>query len=521
MMVGCQVEPMATICRHDMSDSSASPFRVEEVTIAQLQAGYLDGTLTARAVTQAYLDRIETYDRRGPYLNSLISVNAHALADADRLDAALQSNGGLTGPLHGVPVIVKDNLDTVDQPTSSGVALFKDFVPPRDAFIVARLRAAGAILLAKASLSELAMGLADNINSVLPGFTRNPYNLAYASGGSSGGTGVAVAANLGTVGLGTDTGGSVRAPSSINNLVGIRPTVGLVSRTGMGPLDSQRDTPGPMGRSVEDVARLLDVIAGIDPADARTAKAVGHIPPTYTAFLDKDGLRSARIGVFRQALHLQDGADPRVAALFEAALDEFRVAGAVVFDDFNVPGFETFPRPPQTAARTKADWERYFAYEGPTFPIKTVAELRDAPIGQRVHPLHAPRIAEIAAVAVSPEDDPATVQGRKDEQLYRDAFGAAMDAAQVEALVLPVWSFPPVLNGDRGQTPQGSLTFIGSATQWPVVVVPIGFVGEQLPIGMQLLGRPWSESALIRFAYGYEQASHHRRPPTSAPALMF
>jgi amidase len=267
----------------------AATFPVAETTIAQLHAAYLTGTTTARDVTQAYLDRIEAYDKRGPYLNSLISLNAHALADADRLDAALGATGSLTGPPHGIPVIVKDKLDTIDVPTSYGVALCRGFVPPRDAFIVARLRAAGASLLAKASLSELAMGLADTINSVLLGFTRNPYNTAYASGGSSGGTAVAIAANFGTVGIGTDTGGSVRAPSSITNLVGIRPTVGLVSCTGMSPLDSQRDTPGPMGRTVEDIASLLDVLAGVDPADPRTASATGRIPPSYTAFLDRDG----------------------------------------------------------------------------------------------------------------------------------------------------------------------------------------------------------------------------------------
>jgi len=492
---------------------------VEETTIARLHAAYLAGTTTARAITQAYLDRIDAYDRRGPFLNSLITLNSRALAKADGLDAALQATGALSGPLHGVPVIVKDNLDTVDMPTTCGVAYFKDFVPTRDAYVVSRLRAAGAIVLAKASLSELALGLADNINSVLPGFTRNPYNLAYASGGSSGGTGVAIAANFGTVGLGTDTGGSVRAPASINNLVGLRPTVGLVSRTGMGPLDSQRDTPGPMGRSVEDVARLLDVMAGVDPADERTAAAADHIPRTYTAFLDPDGLRSTRIGVLRQALALQDGADPRVVGLFDAAVGSLRGAGAVVVDDFRVPGFEDLPLPPQTVARTKADWEAFFAYEGPTFPVSTVAELRDAPHGKRVHPLHAARIAEIAAVTRTPEEDPETIHGRQDEQRYRDAFRAAMDHAQVDALAFPVWTFPPVLLGDRFQSPQGSLTFIGSATQWPVVVVPMGFVGEQLPVGMQLLGKPCNEGQLIRFAYAYEQATRHRRPPESAPAI--
>jgi len=184
-----------------------------------------------------------------------------------------------------------------------------------------------------------------------------------------------------------------------------------------------------------------------------------------------------------------------------------------------VPGFEDLPRPPQTVARTKADWEAFFAYEGPTFPVKTVAELRDAPHGKRVHPPHAARIAEIAAVTRTPEEDPETIQGRQDEQRYRDAFGAAMDHAQVDALAFPVWTFPPVLLGDRFQSPQGSLTFIGSATQWPVVVVPMGFVGEQLPVGMQLLGKPWNEGQLIRFAYAYEQATRHRRPPESAPAI--
>src|SRR2546429_2268198 len=239
---------------------------IEEITIAQLHTAYVEGKATAREVTQAYLDRIAAYDKRGPYLNALITLNANALEDAAKLDAMLKSTGKLTGPFHGIPVIVKDNIDTSDMPTTSGVALFKDFIPPRDAFIVRRLRVAGAIILAKSSLSELAIGLADTINSVLPGFTRNPYNTAYASGGSSGGTGVAIAANFGTVGLGTDTGGSVRAPSSINNLVGIRPTVGLVSRTGMTPLDSQRDTAGPMARTVEDAGRRLRVLPGGESA---------------------------------------------------------------------------------------------------------------------------------------------------------------------------------------------------------------------------------------------------------------
>jgi amidase len=504
----------AMICSTFAGAASAT-FPVEEASIAQIQAAYLSGRTTAREVTQAYLDRISAYDKRGPYLNSLITVNAKALAEADRLDATLKNTGKLTGPLHGVPIIVKDNLDTTDMPTSSGVALFKDFVPKRDAFIVSRLRAAGAIILAKSSLSELAMGLVDNINSVLPGFTRNPYNTAYASGGSSGGTGVAIAASFGTVGIGTDTGGSVRAPSSINNLVGLRPTVGLLSRTGVAPLDSQRDTPGPMGRSVEDVARLLDVIVGFDPADPRTEASRNRKHAIYADVLERNGLKGARIGVFRQALSLPEGADPRVTALLEKALADLQSAGAIIVNDVNVKGFENFPRPPQTNARTKADWERYFAYEGPTFPIRSVAELRDS---GKFHPLHAGRIADIAAVTLSPEKDEETVRGRADEEMYRQAFGAAMDAANVDAVVFPVWSFPPRLNGDRGQTTAGALTFIGSATQWPVAVVPMGFV-DDLPVGLQIFGRPWTEATLLKYAYAYEQATHHRRPPPTTPPL--
>jgi Asp-tRNA(Asn)/Glu-tRNA(Gln) amidotransferase A subunit family amidase len=274
-----------------------------------------------------------------------------------------------------------------------------------------------------------------------------------------------------------------------------------------------------MGRTVADVARLLEVLAAVDPADPRTLAAEGHIPASYTAFLDTDGLRGMRLGVLSQALHLEDGADPRVVDLFEAAVTDLREQGATIVEAFQIPAFEDLPRPPQTIARTRADWDAFFAYEGAAFPIKSVAELRDAPPGKRVHPLHTARIAEIAAVTRAPADDPETVQGRRDEQRYREMIGAAMDLAQVEALVFPVWTHPPVLLGDRGQSPRGALTFIGSAMQWPVVVVPIGFVGERLPIGMQILGRPWSEGQLLRFAYAYEQATQHRRPPPSAPPL--
>jgi Asp-tRNA(Asn)/Glu-tRNA(Gln) amidotransferase A subunit family amidase len=311
-------------------------FPVEEASIAALEAAYLSGQTTARAVTQAYLDRIAAYDKRGPLINALITVNPHALEEADRLDAVLKATGRPVGPLHGIPVIVKDNIDVAGLPMTSGFQGWKNYHPPEDAPLVKKIRAAGGIILAKSSLSEFAMGGGDNINSVVSGFARNPYNTAFATGGSSGGTAAALAASFGVVGIGTDTGGSVRMPSAHNALAGLRPTVGLVSRSGMVPLNSVRDTPGPMARSVTDMAILLDVIAGPDPEDAATARAAVHLPPAYVAGLKKDALKGARLGVLRQVF-TPAVADPRIIAHFESTLAELKAAGAEIVDPFGVP----------------------------------------------------------------------------------------------------------------------------------------------------------------------------------------
>jgi amidase len=255
-LTGAIMTPHAPTAAH----AQAGAFPIEEVSVADLEAAYLAGRTTARAVIQAHLDRIAAYDKRGPLINSLITINPRALEDADQLDAALRASGRPVGPLHGIPVVVKDNIDIAGLPMTAGFQGWKNYYPPEDAALVKKIRAAGGIILAKASLSEFTMGISDNINSVVPGFTRNPYNTAYATGGSSGGTGAALAASFAVVGIGTDTGGSVRAPSAHNALAGLRPTVGLVSRTGMTPLNSVRDTAGPMARSIADMTILLDVI---------------------------------------------------------------------------------------------------------------------------------------------------------------------------------------------------------------------------------------------------------------------
>ena len=515
--------------------AAAANFPVEEITIAGVQAAYLRGETSARDVVAAYLARIAAYDQQGPHLNSIISLNPQALAEAEALDAQLQATGKLVGSLHGIPVLVKDCIDALGMPTTSGFQGWKNYVAPGDAPLVAKIKAAGGIILGKASLSEFTSGGGDNINSVLPGFARNPYNTAFATGGSSGGTGASIAANFALVGIGTDTGGSIRMPSAHNALVGLRPTVGLVSRTGIFPNNSVRDTGGPMTRTVTDLAVLLDAIAGPDAADPATQRAAGHIAPTYTAALKKDALKGARLGVLRQVFTAKI-TDPRIIANFEKTLAELRAAGAIIVEDFAVPEIDKLPRAPQTAARRKADLIKYFAAH-PGMPYATPQALADSRLS---HPLHQPGVESWAA-AGPVETDPATIKGLETEEAYRVAFTKAMDAGRIDAVIFPTWSQLPVLNGDRNTqlmtdeavpvpasgTPArvvtglgSSLTFVGSTLQWPALSVPNGYLGEGLPCGLQILGRAWDEAKIIGFAYAYEQATHYRRPPPSAPPLV-
>jgi len=508
-------------------DSGAPPWAIEETPIADIHAAYRAGTRTVHAVIAACLARIAAYDKNGPYLNSFITVNPHALAEADSIDAAYRATETFSGPLHGIPVIIKDNLDAVGMPMTSGFQGWKNYYPPTDAPMVAKIKAAGGIILAKASLSEFAKGGGDNINSVLPGFARNPYNTLYATGGSSGGTGAALAASFGVVGIGTDTGGSVRMPAAHNALVGLRPTVGLVSRTGVVPLDSVRDTAGPMARTVTDMTILLDGIVGPDPDDATTARSAGHIPASYLPYLKPDGLRTARLGVLRQVFTLQV-TDTRIIAQFERTIAELKAAGAEIVAPVIVPELDTIPRPPQTSARFKADLTAWIARH-PGVPYPSV---KDIAASKLLHPLHQQSFDE-AVEALPAEHDPATIEGRHNEARFRTAFMQAMDAAGVDALVFPTWAQLPAINGDRNTqltddprpaphaTPTrlgSSLTFVGSMLQWPAISVPNGDI-QGLPTGLQLLARAWDEAKLIQYAYAYEQATHYRQPPSTVPPL--
>ena len=496
-----------------MSVPGAKPFAIEEASIADIHAALRSGATTVVAIVKACLDRIEAYDKRGPALGLVMAINPRALAEAAALDDAYRKAGELIGPMHGVPLLVKDNYDVAGLPTTGGSAALNGWMPTTDATIVRKLRAAGAIVIAKVTMSEWARGGLDNINSVLPGFARNPYNTAYATGGSSGGTGGGIAASYGVVGLGSDTWGSIRNPSSNNALTGLRPSWGLVSRAGMIGLYSNRDTAGPMTRTLTDLAKTLDVIAGEDAADPGSSGVARRAPASYVDFLRADGARGKRIGVLRQAFP-PGASDAAVTALVEKAIADLRAMGAEIIDPLEIPEFAQHPPRPHPESEVRAALERYLVTTGPGYP-KTVKELVAT---GKFHPLHENGLKSLRD-APAPADDPVVHQLEADEAEMRAAYLAAMDKAAVDVLIMPTASYPPKLNGDRNTTPTGTTTWIASSLHWPALVVPMGYTGEDLPSGLQFLGRLWSDSTLIEIGYAYEQATRHRKPPASAPPL--
>src|SRR3954468_13993 len=315
-----------------------APFRVEETTIADIHAAMRAGTLSCQALVEQYLRRIEAYDKNGPAINALVVVNPAALRVADSLDQRFRREG-LIGPLHCIPVIVKDNFETVDLPTTAGSLSLQGFVSNKDAFQVRRIREAGAIVLAKSNMAEFAFSPYETVNSILPGYTKNPYALDRVTAGSSGGSAAAVAASLGEAALGTDTGNSIRGPSSHQALVGIRSTMGLTSRTGVAPLNLAADIAGPMARTVADAVAIFQVVAGEDPADTVTARSHGHRADNYAQSLRRDALRGARIGVLRQAYE-RPTTDPEIVRVFTAALEDMRRQGATIVDPVAVPALD-------------------------------------------------------------------------------------------------------------------------------------------------------------------------------------
>ncbi len=487
------------------------PFRVEETTIAGIHAAFRAGTLTCADLIGRYLQRIAAYDRQGPGINALVVVNPEAMRVAERLDAAFASRG-ITGPLHCIPVIVKDNMETIDLPTTAGSRSLEGFVSHRDAFIVSRIRDAGAVILAKSNMAEFAFSPYETVGSIIEGPTRNPYALDRVPAGSSGGTAAAVASNMGAVGLGTDTGNSIRGPSAHNALVGIRPTMGLVSRSGIVPLNLAADVAGPIARTVGDAAAMLEVIAGADTTDPVTAEGDTRAPHRYAASLVADGLRGARIGILRPAYERQT-TDSGVVRLFERALDDMRRQGAIIVDSIQI---DSAARPRGNCNQMKSDLNAWLAFHGDRVPVHTLAEIIAS---GRFHPSIEQRLRSSEEVTLAPADNPGCRTRDESRARFRTAVLGEMDRLRLDALAYPTWSNPPRLIGDL-TTPHGDNNqLFAPSTGFPAITVPMGYVRDSLPAGVQLLGRPYAERVLIRLGYSYEQATRHRREARSVPAL--
>jgi len=490
-------------------------FEITEATIAEAHAAMRAGKLTCRQLVQGYLRRISALDQP-TRLNAIVLVNPNALAEADKLDQEFKRTGKMR-PLHGIPVIVKDNYDTYDLQTTGGSLAMKGNVPPTDAFMVKKLREAGAIVLAKSNMAEWAFSPYVTVSSIA-GITRNPYDLERVPAGSSGGTAAAVAANLGMVGLGTDTGNSIRGPSSHNDLVGIRPTIGLTSRDGIIPLFLSADVGGPIARTVEDAATVLSVVAGYDPEDPITRNSEGKVQKDYTKFLDKNGLRGARIGVFRPYIDAAS-TDPHVKALTEKAITDLKAQGAEIVDPFVIPNFETLTRN-LGCGDFQADLNAYLAKHGQNAPYKTLAEIVDS--GLYMPYIDGQMKRSIAPKPAGAVDASATcldVYHNEKKTAFREAILSAMERDKVDAIVYPTWSNPPRKVGDT-KTPAGDNSQVLSPQSgFPAITVPIGFTYDVLPAGLTFLGKLFDEPTLIKYAYAYEQATKHRHPPEKFPAL--
>lgn len=492
-------------------------FQVEEASIAEIHGALEAGRITCRALVERYIRRIEAYDKNGPALNAIVVINPEAAKQAEALDRRA-AQGGFVGPLHCVPTIVKDNFETIGLQSANGSLALAGFVSSKDAFQVQRIKEAGAIVLAKSNMAEWAFTPYETLSSILPGYTKNPYALDRVTAGSSGGTAAAVAASFGAVGLGSDTGNSIRGPSSHQALVGIRSTMGLTSRGGVMPLNLLADIAGPMARSVSDAVAVFQAIVGEDPADPATAAARGRPRESYAASLVRDGLRGTRIGVLRQAYE-RDTTDPEIVQVFMNAVEDLRRAGATIVDPVRIDGLDQIRRAQGLGPCQgfKYDINRYLASHGDRIPMHSLTEIVKS---GRFHPTVQRRLEQAEQGAENGPDTPAC----KAESDYREQVRAAvtktMDAHTLDAFVYPTWSNPPRLIGDLN-TPHGDNSqFFSPTTGFPSIQVPMGYTrGGLLPAGITFFGRAWAEPTLIELAYAYEQSTRHRRPPPSTPPL--
>jgi amidase len=501
----------------------AAPVALESATIADINAAFKAGTLTAEQLVRMCLARIEAYDDHGPKINAVITVHPKALEQARALDAERKAKGPRS-PLHGIPVVLKDNFDTDDVATTGGSILLEGSIPPNDAYVVKKLRDAGAIILAKVNLSEFASGGA---HSSLGGQTLNPHDLTRTPSGSSGGTGAAIAAAYAPLGLGTDTGGSIRGPSTSNGIVGLKPTHGLLSRDGIIPLALTFDTGGPMTRSVYDIAVSLGLMTGVDAADAATQKSKGKFDTDYTKFLKADALKGARIGIARDFL----GADPDVDWIVEAALDTMKQAGATIVD----------VRYPKWLLDGKAEF--YSAIRNPEFAAQIADYLKtiDAMYPKNIDELIARsnRVTSLRADGAGPNEGRWTLfkreaaSGKLDDYRYlsvrdhalpmvRQVVEGIVAKDKLDAIIYPTSPRRPAQIAappESGASPTVSATNIANLTGFPDLIVPAGFTSDDLPVGLSFFGPAFSEPKLLALGYSFEQLTHARRLPATTPPL--
>ena len=491
-----------------------------ELTIDAVHASFRSGALTCRQLVATYLARIEAYDKSGPALNTIQALNPRALQEADRLDAAFKASGPV-GPLHCVPVLVKDQVDTSDMPTTYGSAVFNGFIPPADATVVTRLKKAGTVIIAKTTMGEYASGYFGSA----AGPIRNAYDPTRNASGSSGGTGSGIAANFALVGIAEDTGGSTRGPAAVNNLVGLRPTLPLVSRHGLFPARPSTDTLGPVARTVRDAALLFDAIVGYDPKDPVTAYGVSHVPASYTASLSVDGLKGARIGVIRQPMDARTDVVSddyaRVRVVTDKAVADLKSLGAEIVDPITIPAIIDLVTKGYdgNVFETEAAIDAYLA-ERPRAPVKT---LREILLSGKVAPARARTL--ITSLGRT-RDDPGYAQVQRVAEEIRQTVLSLMADHRLDALVYATFDQPPApIPHDVMTRTDVELTGIGNNRRlspvigFPAMTVPAGFTSDGLPVGVELMARPYAEPTLFRFAYAYEQATRHRKPPATVPPL--
>jgi amidase len=485
----------------------AQSFEVAETSIADEQKAMSEGRVTSKALVQAYLDRIAAFDQHGPRLNALITINPNALQEAEALDRERAAKGP-RGPLHGIPVIVKDNYSTRDMQTTAGSMALFGFVPTIDAFQVRKLREAGAVIIAKSNLHELASGIT-SVGSAF-GQVRNPYDPARVPGGSSGGTGAAIAASFAAAGMGSDTCGSIRIPSSVNNLVGLRPTKGLSSIAGIVPLSTTQDVGGPLARSVSDLATMLDATIGEDPDDPATRLAPGQSRPKFTDALESASLKGVHIGIL-EPLFGGPGEDPEVNRVVRASIDELKKQG-VEATSVPLPSLTTDLNGSSLInAEFKEDLANYLANSG----NPPVHSLEDIVRGGLFHvALAGGMSARLASKGRNSREYKLALAKRAAMQ---QIILKLMEDQKLDALVYPTLTRRPAMIGD----PQGGSTCqLSATTGFPAISMPAGFTDEGLPIGVELLGRPFDDVKLVSYAYAYEQANHHRRAPGRTPPLQ-